>query len=164
MWTGPAESQPYRALMYGNVIPSGDLRPSGEETAAFAERAVAALDQREQVLGITLPNSLREFDSVEGARALLTEHSNDDEAVPIERLGDPEALAHGFLKIQDENQGVAAWYVRPDGSDDPPVEVGVECEGVRLEAPEGVDDPSFWDVAVSSACRTGSPPSFTNAS
>lgn len=111
-----------------------------------SKRAVAALERRERVLGVTLPESLREFYSVQGASAILTEHSNDDEAVPIERLGDPEALAHGFLKVQDENQGVAAWYVRLDGSDDPPVEVG--CEGNRLEAPEGRNAPSFWDVAV----------------
>jgi hypothetical protein len=109
-------------------------------------RAVAALERRERVLGITLPDSLREFYSVQGGCTILTEHSNADEAVPIERIGDREALAHGFLKIQDENQGVAAWYVRLDGSDDPPVEV--ECEGYRRVASEGVDGPSFWDVAV----------------
>ena len=58
-----------------------------------SKRAVAALDRRERVLGITLPDSLREFYAVQGVCAILTEPSNDDEAVPIERLGDPQGVS-----------------------------------------------------------------------
>src|SRR3954469_12149127 len=78
--------------------------------------AFKALAEREQLLGITLPASLREFYSLKGASALLEQNSNQDPAVPIEELGSHEEVAHGVLKIQVENQGVVAWYVRLDGS------------------------------------------------
>src|SRR5262245_43186274 len=99
-----------------------------------SKRALAALEKRERALGITFPPSLREFYCLEGACETLAENSNEDPAVPIEELGEPDDIEHGVLKIQDENQGVAAWYVRLDGSDDPPVEV--ESEGDRREPPE----------------------------
>jgi hypothetical protein len=112
-----------------------------------SKTAVATLEKRERALGITLPASLKEFYSLSGAYEILAKYSNDDQTVPLEELGDAEHVAHGVIKIADENQGVAAWYVRLDGSEDPPVEV--ECEADRLERPKGVqeDDWTFWDEA-----------------
>jgi hypothetical protein len=104
--------------------------------------ALAALGERERLLGITFPASLREFYALKGAAAILEQHSNEDPAVPVEELGDQEAVAHGFLRIQDENQGAVAWYVRLDGSDDPPVEVKIEY--IRDEPAEGGEDDGWW--------------------
>jgi hypothetical protein len=107
--------------------------------------ALKVLAERERLLGITLPASLREFYSLKGASAILEQHSDQDPAVPIEELGGREEVAHGVLKIQVENQGVVAWYVRLDDSDDPPVEV--EVEYLRCEpAGEGEEEAS-WDPA-----------------
>ncbi|QEH32728.1 Leucine Rich repeats (2 copies) [Aquisphaera giovannonii] len=117
------------------------------KTPRTTKKAVAALEKRERLLGIRLPASMREFYSLTGACEILTGHSNEDPAVPLEELGDAQDLAHGVLRIQDENQGVAAWYVRLDGSDDPPVEV--ESEADRADPPEGLDPDadSFWVTA-----------------
>ena len=117
------------------------------KTPQVSRAAIKALEKRERLLGITLPASMTEFYSLKGACEILTQYSNQDPAVPIEELGDPEALAHGLLKIQDENQGVAAWYVRLDGSDDPPVEVDQESDW--LQPPEGSEDWNWWNSSSS---------------
>ena len=111
----------------------------------LAKSAIKALEQRERVLGITLPASLKEFYSLKGACGILEKHSDSDVAVPIKDLGDPEELEHGVIRFQDDGQGMGAWYVRLDGSDDPPVELNVE--GSEWLPPEGSDDWSWWDVA-----------------
>jgi hypothetical protein len=115
------------------------------KTPKPSKKALGILEGRERALGFALPASLREFYSLAGASDVLTDHSNQDPAVPIEELGEPEDLKQGVLRIQDENQGCASWYVRLDGSDDPPVEVASEFE--YRDPPEGSDDWGFWDVA-----------------
>ncbi len=115
------------------------------KTPKPSKKALGILEGRERALGVILPASLREFYSLAGASDVLTDHSNQDPAVPIEELGEPEDLKRGVLRIQDENQGCATWYVRLDGSDDPPVEVASEFE--YRDPPEGSDDWGFWDVA-----------------
>jgi hypothetical protein len=111
-----------------------------------SKRALRLIERREAALGITLPASLREWYSLQGAEAILLEHSNDDRPVPLAELGTAHEVRHGVLKFQDENQGVAAWYVRLDGSDDPPVDV--ESELYRGDSPETEDeddpDPLAW--------------------
>lgn len=130
---------------HGAEVSSGPLRASGQEAAGF-EAGGAVLKTRERALKFKLPASLKEFYSLQGACAILAKHSNEDPAQPIEELGDADELAHGLLRIQTENQGVAAWFVRLDGTDDPPVEV--ESEADRREPPAGADDWSYWDAAV----------------
>jgi hypothetical protein len=114
--------------------------------------AIAAIEERERALGFSLPASLRELYSLSGVCDLLTDHSDQDPVVPVAELGsDPEELELGVLKFQDENQGVGAWYVRLDGSDDPPVEL--EGEFDRREPPEGVEDWTFRIVRTQAGVR-----------
>lgn len=107
-----------------------------------SKAARAALESRERELGITFPASLREFYALSGACDILTDHSNQDPAVPVERLGESEYLERGLLLIQDENQGCAEWFVRLDGSDDPPVEIASEAEFLEPTHEEW----DYWDV------------------
>ena len=111
-----------------------------------SQRAVEALAKRERALGITFPASLKEFYSLRGASKILEDHSNEDRAVLVDELGDPAEVERGVLKIQDENQGVGAWYVRLDGSDDPPVVVELEFD--RRPPPEDAEEWSWLDLAV----------------
>jgi hypothetical protein len=99
--------------------------------------AAATLAQREQELGLAFPPSLKEWYSLEGAERILYQHSNQDPPIPLAELGHPEHLAQGVLCIQNENQGVAAWFVRLDGSDDPPVDVASEMLDVLGADPGG---------------------------
>lgn len=83
--------------------------------------AIRLLEQRERACGITLPPSVREWYSLDGAVDLLVKYSNDDHPVRLEELGDPAEVAQGYLCVEVENQAVVGWFVRLDGSDDPPV-------------------------------------------
>jgi hypothetical protein len=91
--------------------------------------AIRAIEERGRALGITLPDSLREWYSIGGAVRLLAEHSDGARPVPLKELGDPRDLGFGLLKLLDEGQGVAEWYACLDGSDDPPVDVISETFG-----------------------------------
>ncbi len=42
--------------------------------------------------------------------------------------GPQDRLANNLLVFRWENQGVCAWAIRPDGSDDPPVVVDVDTQ------------------------------------
>jgi hypothetical protein len=86
----------------------------------------ALLAEREKVLGIAFPPSLREWYALPGSEKILLECSNRDPAVPLEKLGTDQEVRHRVIRFQVENQGVAAWYVRLDGSANPSVVVQSE--------------------------------------
>ncbi len=83
-----------------------------------AEKQLAA---REAACGVRFPASVRELFTIKGVHALFRENTNHDELVPLSELGVPAELRAGFLRIATENQAVVAWYVKLDGTDDPPV-------------------------------------------
>ena len=69
---------------------------------------------------------------------LLLENSNDDPPVDISHFGEPardsrgggphDLIARDLLLFRRENQGVCAWAICLDGSDDPPVVVDVDSQ------------------------------------
>ena len=103
---------------------------------AFSASAAKLLDQRERELGIRFPASVREWYSLERAVDLLRQHSNSDEPVAADKLGEPFAdwygggrrdfVADGLLVFMCENQGVCNWALRLDGNSDPEVVVEVD--------------------------------------
>jgi hypothetical protein len=95
--------------------------------------ALKLLEEREAACGITLPASLREWYSLEDAVDILARHSNDDHPVPLALLGqiapletDPGLHVAGRLLVMRENQSVCSWVVQLDGSDGPPMLVGMD--------------------------------------
>lgn len=102
----------------------------------FSGTAVEALNRRERELGIRFPDAVREWYSLEGAVDLLQYHSNTDNPLPIDRLGEPfpnwygggpkDFVPRGFLVFMCENQGVCNWAFRLDGNPDPAVFVDVD--------------------------------------
>ncbi len=99
--------------------------------------ALAALDERERVLGIRIPPSVREWYSLKGAAELLATYSNDDHPVPLEELGKPgwnvDAVAENRLIFMYENQAVCRWAVPLEEGDDPVVLVqGDSRRGWRM--------------------------------
>jgi hypothetical protein len=100
--------------------------------------AAALIQQIEREFGFTFPASLREWYSLANAHEILHEHSNDDAPVPIEEMlrprtdtnggGPHDLLSQGLIPIRYENQAVAVWAVRLDGTDDPPVVVDVDTQ------------------------------------
>jgi hypothetical protein len=78
----------------------------------------------------TLPGGL--------ACRLLLQYSNGDPPVDVSHLGEPardsrdggphDLIARDLLLFRWENQGVCAWAVYLDGSDDPPVIVDVDTQ------------------------------------
>ena len=100
-------------------------------TAIESADAKRQLHKREAALGRKLPESVRQWYCLPQANEILDKYSNMDDSVPIPELGKvepgaPDDLARGLLLIQNENQGVAAWYVKLDGTPDPPVMVESE--------------------------------------
>lgn len=133
------------------------------------------LSAREAELGLRWPASIREWYSLEGAVELLRRHSNDDDPVPIERLGAPVApwygetcrdfLSKSLLLIMLENQGVCNWAVQLDGSPDPPVVVAVDTAPDELWLPATQSFSEFvycqiWDHAHMSACCAAQEPAL----
>ncbi len=94
----------------------------GERPVGSPE-AKALLKKREATLGIKFPESLREWYGLKGAVDILETYSNMDPPVPLEELGNPSDIGPDLMLIRSENQSVAWWYVRLDGSDDPPVDI-----------------------------------------
>ncbi len=118
------------------------------------------LGRREQALGVRLPASVREWYTLRGAERVLAEHGGD-RPVPLKALGDPREVGLGWLRVLDECQGVAAWFVRLDGSDDPPVYVHSEMFGTPEDDARARDDdedaldplvdfPTWWRPAAPS--------------
>jgi hypothetical protein len=100
--------------------------------------AVELLDQVEKRIGRPLPASVREWYELRGACRLLLENSNDDPPVDISHFGEPardsrgggphDLIARDLLLFRRENQGVCAWAICLNGSDDPPVVVDVDSQ------------------------------------
>jgi len=94
------------------------------------------LAERERQLGISFPESVRQWYALDGSVDLLRRFSNDDYPVALDRLGAPaenwygtgsrDFVAQGLLWIMVENQEVCNWAVKLDGCDDPPVVVEVD--------------------------------------
>jgi hypothetical protein len=97
--------------------------------------AVEHLKQVEQRLGQPLPAAVREWYALQYAVAILARYSNEDHPLSIQKLGNQDLsmykysqerlLAEGMLVFLIENQAVCYWAVWLDGSDDPPVVVGI---------------------------------------
>lgn len=106
------------------------------EAPQFSEDASAAIREREVALGITFPDSVREWYSLDDAVGRLERYSNSDHAVPINELGTPfgdwygggprDFVAEGLLLFMQENQGVCNWAFKLDGEPDPAVVVEVD--------------------------------------
>src|SRR5262245_10488886 len=91
---------------------------------------MGVLAQRERECHVRFLAAVCEWFSIEGVFDLFRAHTNADELVTnnsedwksqLAALGDPEEVSKGYLRVAVENQGVVAFYVRLDGSDDPPV-------------------------------------------
>ena len=106
------------------------------EIPEFSAKAAELLAQRERELGIVLPDSVREWYSLERAVDLLRQHSNSDHPVALDKLGEPSSLwysggdrnfvSQGLVPFMCENQGVCNWAFKLDGSSDPVVLVQVD--------------------------------------
>lgn len=83
--------------------------------------AQAIIAEREKLCGITFPASVKEYFSLEGAAEIFENQASPDYLVQLKELGNPEEVAEGYLKVAYENQGAVVWFVRLNGSDDPPV-------------------------------------------
>lgn len=92
-------------------------------TPRVSEAAVRLIERREEETGLRFPPSVREWYSLEGAVELLADNCEASDPVPLDQLGSPEEARLGWFRIMDDRDGVASWYVRLDGSDDPPVDV-----------------------------------------
>jgi hypothetical protein len=103
---------------------------------SVSSRNQELLRQRESALGIRFPEAVFEWYSLEGSVEMLRLYSNSDHPVEISKLGETVAnwygagprdfVRDGLLWIMSENQGVANWAVRLDGTPDPAVMVEVD--------------------------------------
>src|SRR5262245_2596250 len=84
-------------------------------------RRLAILEERQAACGARFPASVREWFSIESAETLFYENTNEDDLQELAKLGEPQEVAQGYLKVATENQAVVAWYVRLAEGDDPPV-------------------------------------------
>lgn len=92
--------------------------------------ALGEIESAEQRLGVRLPPSVREWYSLESALSVLSEHSNDDPLIPVRDFALTDSTAGRLIPIRWENQGVCTWAILLDGSDDPPVLVDVDSNGL----------------------------------
>jgi hypothetical protein len=92
-------------------------------TPRVSEEALRLIERREEENGLRFPASVREWYSLEGAMELLADNCEESDPVPLDQLGSPEEAELGWLRVMSDRDGVASWYVRLDGSDDPPVDV-----------------------------------------
>ncbi len=83
--------------------------------------AVETLDALEATRGLSLPASVREWLSLEGAAAILRRPEDAQKLTLGEPIDDIDCVAEGWLVVQVENQGVVYWAVPLDAGDDPPV-------------------------------------------
>jgi hypothetical protein len=105
---------------------------------ATSDSAVADLDAVEARIGRKLPESVREWYSLNGACALLRQYSNDDPPLEVREFGLPQndthgggphdLLARGLIAFRYENQGVCVWAFGLDGTDDPPAYVDFDSQ------------------------------------
>jgi hypothetical protein len=77
--------------------------------------------------GVHLPFALHEYFLVAGNEAVLNQSFN--------RLLEPRSVFvdAGRIVFMEENQGVVYWGIKPDGTDNPVVEQGLNIEGKAIE-------------------------------
>lgn len=85
--------------------------------------------ETEKRIGFTLPASVREWYGYGGAVEILSEYSNDDPPIAVSNFAVTHWNSNRLIPFRNENQGVAAWAILLDGSDDPPVYVDVDSDG-----------------------------------
>jgi hypothetical protein len=111
---------------------------------AEATQGLRALDATlEDLFGITLPASVREWYALTDAVEILHEFSNQENALTLSEMReelerrrpaeewDLDLVSERLLPLIWENQGVALWCLRLDGSDDPPVVVYDDDQRVK---------------------------------
>ncbi len=81
-----------------------------------AER-VAAIAVRERLCGCSFPKAIRELYSVVD----VEDHFGSNWLTNYAKLGVPNEVSQGYMRVAIENQGVVGWFVKLDGTDDPPV-------------------------------------------
>lgn len=109
-----------------------DLEPILDD---HARDRLTSLGQR---IGAPLPLSFVEWFGMHGAVEILHRHTNCDDVIAIESLGDPDRVRFAvgdrfwprepLLPFMVENQGVCVWAIHLDGGDDPPVLVARDPE------------------------------------
>jgi hypothetical protein len=93
--------------------------------------------------GFHLPLALREFYLVAGNEVVLNQSFN--------RLLAPEKIfvESGRIVFMEENQGVVYWGIKPDGSENPIVEQGINIEGKAIEwHSEDTDSAGFLEAML----------------
>lgn len=105
---------------------------------SFSEANARMLAVREAAMGVRLPDSVREWYSLDGCTELMRTYSNNDRPVALGLLGQPadnwygmghrDFVAQAKLHFMSENQSVCNWAVALDDGDDPPVFVEVDSE------------------------------------
>jgi hypothetical protein len=93
--------------------------------------------------GLHLPFALREYFLVAGNEAVLNQSFN--------RLLAPENVfvESGRIVFMEENQGVVYWGIKPDGSENPIVEQGINLDGKPIEwHSEDADCAEFLEVML----------------
>jgi hypothetical protein len=98
----------------------------------ISAEAQSVLAERQRSVGIEFPASVLELLSVEGGPRFLHQFAQDQE-LPLEKLGEDivkvwhcKSVAtpreyDRYMRVSTENQAVVAFYVKLDGSQDPPV-------------------------------------------
>lgn len=97
------------------------------------EENLHQLDLLEDLLGFSLPPSVREWYSLSGVNDLIVEFSNDDYPISLNKLVNNfhtfgafshyslDLISNNMLPFMIENQAVFICTIKLDGSDDPPV-------------------------------------------
>ena len=102
-----------------------DIRPR------ITMAALGELARTQRRLGIDLPASVREWYSYDCALSVLSEHSNGDPPIPVAEFALTQSMVGPLIPIRQENQGVCTWAILLDGSNDPPVFVGMDSAGTQ---------------------------------
>jgi len=99
--------------------------------------AVFQVEDAERRLGFRFPASVREWYCTVEAIDILAKYSNQDPPIPLKEFAVTEWQSLHLLPFKYENQGVCTWSIVLDGSDDPPVYVGVDSDGAewQVQAP-----------------------------
>lgn len=132
----PRSARRARLAFHQRVCDALDFVP------ARSKQRAAALEKREAASGVTFPASVKEWFGLEGVHELFREHTNEDALVALDELGGREEARQGYLRVAIENQAVVSWFVRLDGTDDPPV----------LAADVGEDESSALDEVAWTPC------------
>lgn len=95
--------------------------------------AEAAVQRIETHLALSLPRSVRDWYVREDAVKILADHSNADPPISVDDFAVVSWRTRQLLPFRHENQGVCTWAIDLNGSDDPPVYVGVDTDGREWE-------------------------------